>query len=195
VTGEVGVGGGVYNAGRSYHGARDQACEFGHMPINPEPVPCACGRRGCWETMVGLDAFLARAADPDDPVRNLMTDREQRLDELHRRAEAGDDRTLTALGEIAAGLGRGVALLVDAFDPRVVVLGGYFTQFSDYLLEPVQRALDERILSPALGSCEVRPSTYKYTSTVRGGAQYALEAIYQDPAGTMSRTPELSPSP
>lgn len=187
VTGEVGVGGGVYNAGQAYHGSRNRACEFGHMPINPEPAQCVCGRLGCWETMVGLGTFLAHAADPDDPVRNLMTDREQRLAELHRRAEAGDERTLGALREIAAGLGRGVALLVDAFDPRLVILGGYFTQFGDYLLEPVQRTLDERILNPPVGRCEVRASTYKYSSTVRGGAQYALEAVYQDPAGTMNR--------
>lgn len=192
VTGEVGVGGGVYNAGRFYQGAQNRACEFGHMPVNPEPVPCVCGRLGCWETMVGLGAFLARAADPGDTVRNLMTDREQRLAELHRRAEAGDERTLGALREIAVGLGRGVALLVDAFDPRLVVLGGYFHQFGDYLLEPVQRTLNERTLTPAIATCQVRPSTYKYTSTVRGGAQYALEAIYQDPAGALSRAPALS---
>lgn len=191
VTGEVGVGGGVYNAGRPYQGARGRACEFGHMPINPEPVACPCGRLGCWETMVGLGAFLERATDPGDVVRDPLTDRERRLAELHRRAEAGEERTRAALAEIAAGLGRGVALLVDAFDPELVVLGGYFTQFADYLLEPVQRSLDERILTPSTGRCEVRPSTHRYTSTVRGGAQFALEPVFQDPVGTIGRSPGL----
>ncbi|WP_177246717.1 ROK family transcriptional regulator [Actinacidiphila alni] len=192
VTGEVGVGGGVYNAGRFYHGAHDRACEFGHMPVNPEPVPCVCGRLGCWETMVGLGAFLKKAADPTDTVRNTMTDREQRLAELHRRAGAGDERVLGALRDLAAGLGRGLSLIVDAFDPRLVVVGGYFHQFADYLLEPVQRILDERTLAPAVTTCQVRPSTYMYTSALRGAAQYALESIYQDPAGTMNRSPALT---
>ncbi|WP_370374603.1 ROK family protein [Catenulispora sp. GP43] len=191
VTGEMGVGGGVYNGGQPYHGARGRACEFGHMPINPEPVACPCGRVGCWETMVGLGAFLDHATDSGDIVRDPLTDRERRLAELHRRAESGDERTLGALREIAAGLGRGVALLVDAFDPELVVLGGYFTQFADYLLEPVQRAIDERILNPSTGRCEVRPSTHRYTSTVRGGAQFALEPVFQDPVGTIGRSPAL----
>lgn len=191
VTGEVGVGGGVYSGGQPYQGSRGRACEFGHMPINPEPVTCPCGRIGCWETMVGLGAFLDHATDSDDAVRDPLTDRERRLAELHSRAEAGDERTLAALREVAAGLGRGVALLVDAFDPEIVVLGGYFTQFADYLLEPVQRTIDERVLAPSAGRCEVRPSTYRYTSTVRGGAQFALEPVFQDPVGTLARSPEL----
>jgi predicted NBD/HSP70 family sugar kinase len=84
-----------------------------------------------------------------------------------------------------------VALLVDAFDPELVVLGGYFTQFADYLLDSVQRTIDERVLAPSTGRCELRPSTYRYTSTVRGGAQFALEPLFQDPVGTVGRSPAL----
>ncbi|MGW8557695.1 ROK family protein [Streptomyces tubercidicus] len=186
VTGDIGVGGGIVMGGREHQGFRGATCEFGHMPLDPDSVPCVCGRRGCWETMIGLGALLTLAADPDDVVRAPWTDRERRLAEIRRRAEAGDVRTLAALRQVAADLGRGVALLVDIVSPELVVLGGYFAYFGDYLLDQVQHTIDERVLHPATGGCRVALSTNRFTAAVRGGAQLALEGVFQDPARVAS---------
>ncbi|MFC4855389.1 ROK family protein [Actinophytocola glycyrrhizae] len=70
LTGETGVGGGVMVGGRLLRGAAGFSGEIGHMPLNPGGDLCGCGRRGCWETMVGLSALLRMAATPDDPVRD-----------------------------------------------------------------------------------------------------------------------------
>ena len=182
VTGEIGVGGGIVTGGREHQGFRGATCEFGHMPLNPDSIPCVCGRRGCWETMIGLSALLTLAADPDDPVRDPWTDRKQRLAEVRRRAEAGDARTLAALRQVAVDLGRGVALLVDILHPELVILGGYFAYFGDYLLEQVQHTIDERTLDPDTDECRVALSVHRFTSAVRGGAQLALESVFQDPS-------------
>lgn len=187
ITGDIGVGGGIVSSGQEMLGFRGAACEIGHMPFNPEPVLCGCGRRGCWETLIGLSGLLAHAADPDDAVRDPWTDREQRLAEIRRRAEAGDERTLAALREISASLGYGTALLVDILDPKLVVFGGYFAYLGDFLLEDIQRTLDSRILGSAVGSATVARSKHRFTSALRGGAQLALEAVYQDPSSVNRR--------
>jgi predicted NBD/HSP70 family sugar kinase len=88
----------------------------------------------------------------------------------------------------AKGLARGSALLVDVFDPRLVVLGGYFTQFGDFLLDTVRRTIAERAFNPDTACCEVRLSTYRFDSTIRGAAQHALEAILLDPAKAMANS-------
>lgn len=133
VTGETGVGGGIISGGRLHRGASGFAGEIGHMPLDPGGALCACGRRGCWETMVGLTALLRLAAAPGDPVHDPSLDLEARLRDLQGRAAAGDTRTLEALDRIADGLGLGLALLVDVLNPRAVVLGGYFTYFGAHL--------------------------------------------------------------
>ena len=181
VTGEVGVAGGVIAGGREHHGAHGAALEIGHLQLNPEPVPCTCGRHGCFETMVGLGALLRLAADVGDPVRDPWTDREQRLSEIRRRAEAGDPRTLAALHQVAASLGSGVTMLVSILDPELVILGGYFAFLGEYLIDEVQRAVDDRVLSSDADTCTVALSAHGSTSAVRGGAQLSLEAVFQDP--------------
>ncbi|MBF9073114.1 ROK family transcriptional regulator [Streptacidiphilus sp. NEAU-YB345] len=189
VTGETGVGGGIITGGQLMRGARGFAGEIGHMPLAPGPDghPCACGRRGCWETMVGLGALLRHAADADDPVHDPSLDVESRLADLRSRADAGDERTLAALARVAEDLSVGLALLVDVLNPRAVVLGGYFAVFAEYLLGPVREGVARRVMAADSGGCEVLPSTLGFTAPARGGAFLALDAVYQDPSGVAAR--------
>ncbi|MFC1418108.1 ROK family transcriptional regulator [Streptacidiphilus cavernicola] len=184
ITGETGVGGGIISGGQLMRGARGFAGEIGHMPLDPGGRPCACGRVGCWETMVGLGTLLRHAADAGDPVHDPSLDVESRLADLRRRADGGDPRTLDALTRIADDLALGVALLVDVLNPRAVVLGGYFAVFADYLLPRVRDGVARRVIAADSGGCEVLPSTLGFTAPARGGAYLALDAVYQDPSGT-----------
>ena len=41
---------------------------MGHIGLDPAGAPCRCGRRGCWETLVGFDTVLAMYHDQGLPV-------------------------------------------------------------------------------------------------------------------------------
>lgn len=186
ITGETGVGGGIISDGRLLQGSAGFAGEIGHMPLAPDGSPCVCGRVGCWETMVGLTALLHRAAPPHDPVRDPSVDLEERLTELRRRADAGDAATLAALGRIADGLALGMALLADVLNPRAIVLGGYFTHFGDHLTDRVRAGFAARVMAPEAGGCEIVLSSLGFSAAARGGAQLALDRVFQDPTGTVT---------
>ncbi|WP_392672257.1 ROK family protein [Streptomyces sp. LN785] len=181
VTGETGIGGGIISDGRLLRGSAGFAGEIGHMPLDPTGQPCPCGRRGCWETMVGLAALLRLAAPADDPVHDPTVDLEQRLTELRRRADADDPATRAALDTIADGLALGLALLVDVLNPRAIVLGGYFAHFGDHLIDRVRGELTARVMAPEAGRCDVVLSTLGFSAAARGGAYLALDSVYQDP--------------
>ncbi|MFC8127187.1 ROK family protein [Streptomyces sp. NPDC057302] len=181
VTGETGIGGGIITDGRLLRGSAGFAGEIGHMRLNSAGKTCACGRQGCWETMVGLDAFLDHAAAPDDPVRDATVDLEHRLAELRRRADDGDPATMAALEHIIDGLGLGLGALADLLNPRAVVLGGYFTLFGDHLIDRVQSDLGRRVMAPDAGGCTVMVSTLGFSAAARGGAYMSLDLVYQDP--------------
>lgn len=197
ITGDVGVGGGIMAAGRILRGANGFAGEIGHMPLDPAMRQCACGRRGCWETMVGLAAFLRLAADRGDVVRDPNRPLEDRLRELHRRAAGGDPRTRSALATVGTGLGTGVSILVDVLNPARVVLGGYFAWFGDELVRPVARLVEQRRLNTTAEVCRVVESTLGLTSAARGAAHYSLERVFQDPTTipTRSSGPRLDRRP
>jgi predicted NBD/HSP70 family sugar kinase len=183
VTGETGVGGGIISGGHLLRGASGFAGEIGHMPLDPSGHPCACGRRGCWETMVGLAALVRFATDEGDVVRDPAMDLDRRLAELRERAGAGDARTIAALRRLADNLGLGLALLADVLNPRAIVLGGHFAYFGDHLIDRVRTVVDERVMAPNVGGCEIMLSALGFSAAARGGAYHALEPVYQDPSG------------
>ena len=181
LTGEVGVGGGVIVDGRLLRGASGFTGEVGHVPLGDPERLCGCGRRGCWETTVGLATLLREAADEDDPVHDPERDLVDRLTEIERRAGAGDVRTLAALHRVGVSLGTGAALLINVFNPQVVVLGGYFAVLGRFLLEPMTAELRSRVFGPGLAGARVICSRLGFTAAVRGGAHVALESVFADP--------------
>lgn len=176
LTGEVGVGAGIIVDGRLVRGYAGFSGEVGHLPLDPALTPCNCGRRGCWERVVGLAPFLEQADGGGDPRRPI----EDRLLELRDRAAEGDPRTLAALATVAENLAIGLGILVDVLNPRLVVLGGYFAYFGDHLLPPVAAALRARRIDDGM-SVEVTTSQLGLLATARGGALLALEDVFDDP--------------
>ncbi|MEO6791868.1 MAG: ROK family protein, partial [Ornithinibacter sp.] len=148
--------------------------------LDPERRPCNCGRTGCWETMVGLAAFLRRATTDDDPVNDPGHPLAERMATLRSRADAGDEGTITALRAIASDLVSGLSILIDVLNPRAVVLGGYFAFFGEYLIGPVTAGLDARAMD-AGSAALVTISRLGLLSAARGGAHLALERVFQDP--------------
>ncbi len=181
LTGAVGVGGGVVAGGHLMRGGHGYSGEVGHMPVAPPGRTCGCGRTGCWETVVGLTALLHKATDRDDPVRDPSLDVEQRLAGITRRAEAGDARTLSALKDVGTWLGIGGAILVNILNPDVLVLGGYFAVLGPWLKEPLEKAIQERVIAPDGGGCRVVRSELGFAAAVRGGAQISLDQVFVDP--------------
>jgi predicted NBD/HSP70 family sugar kinase len=58
----TGVGAGLVLEGALLHGHRSAAGEIGHVVVDPEGALCACGRRGCLETVLAVP-HLKQAAD------------------------------------------------------------------------------------------------------------------------------------
>ncbi|KAA2251192.1 ROK family transcriptional regulator [Solihabitans fulvus] len=193
LTGEVGVGGGVIAGGALLRGATGFTGEVGHLPLDPVGLPCGCGRRGCWETQVGLAALLREVAPPGDPVADPATDLETRLLLVRDRAAAGDARTLAALDRIGTDLGVGASILVNVLNPAAVVLGGYFALLGEWLAPPARAELAARVLAPDCGGCRLLLSDLGFTAAVLGGAHAALDRVFADP--TLAPTDDSDPDP
>ena len=181
LTGDFGIGGGVVAGGLLVRGVGGFAGEIGHMAMDPLGPYCSCGRRGCWETQVGLGALLHACADPDDPIRDPALDLDQRMRMIRARAEQHDRRTLDALHKIGITLGVGVSYLVNLLNPAVVVLGGYFAALPEWLVEPIRNQVVAHVLAPGAGGARVVGSRLGFTASTTGGALASLRRVLEDP--------------
>jgi fructokinase len=118
----TGCGGGLVAGGSLIAGARRIGGEWGHNPLpspSPEELavpPCWCGRQGCLETWLSGTAL---AAD-----HNRVTGEQLSAHHIAAAAEAGSTTARASLDRHAHRLARGLATIVNVFDPDVIVLGG-----------------------------------------------------------------------
>ena len=170
LTGTVGVGAGIIEAGTLVRGAEGFAGEVGHMPVGDPTVPCGCGRTGCWEASIGLHAMLRAVgmAELGTPLASAEAVAVRaRTDELMRRR----------LARVGSDVGLGLAVLAQVLDPAVVVLGGYFVPLGDLILDPARRTLDERLLGPARGP-ELRLGALGIEAAALGAAEQVFSDVF-----------------
>jgi predicted NBD/HSP70 family sugar kinase len=174
ISGNVGVGAGVISGGHRLEGAAGHAGEVGHISFDPGGRPCHCGSRGCWETVVGAPAIAAAIDLPDDEVLRLG----DALDQY-----AVPPRPLRA---IADNLGRGLGAVVNAYNPSVVILGGYFAPLFRMLRAEVGAGLAERAMAPALESVRLSLPGLGPDSVLLGAAEIAFEPVFSDPVASLA---------
>jgi len=177
VFGEVGVGAGIVVDGELYRGAHGFGGEFGHLTVDPDGEPCACGSQGCLETLVGQEAIARRAGLSIDSGKRTWSVTAA----LVRRARSGDPAVLGALSDAGRWLGVGLASAVNLLDLDVVVLGGCFGPLAPWLALEVEKALHNRVLSAAWSACELRSSTIGELAAVRGAAALTLRELVAAP--------------
>ncbi|MFC6153321.1 ROK family protein [Nocardioides yefusunii] len=184
VTVGTGIGGGLVVHGRLTRGANGMAAEYGHMTVVPDGLPCECGGQGCWEQYASGRALVraARAAhlafvEPDSSGAgsNARTLLEEQCDgDLARldgpmvtaAAQAGDSSALEAFEVVGSWLGAGLANLVAALDPELVVVGGGVSRAGDLLLAPAREALAQHLVG---GSHRVVPDVVAAVTGAEAG--------------------------
>ncbi len=134
VTLGTGIGVGIYLDGELRRGSGN-AGEAGHMTVDPSGEQCACGRRGCWETLVSgrrFDRVAAALVGPSNSAANLV-----------EAALNGHTEARRYFDEAGVRLGAGIETIVLLLDPELVVVGGAAAGAGDLLLDPVRRMLSQ----------------------------------------------------
>jgi predicted NBD/HSP70 family sugar kinase len=173
VSGNVGVGAGIITGGHRLEGAGGYAGEVGHLRFNPDGRPCHCGSRGCWETEVGAHAIAEAIHCPPDKVAQL----DEILD--------GFDKPSPELRATGTALGQGLATIVNLFNPRMVVLGGYFRSLYTLVGAEVDAGLADRALPAPLESVTLSLPGLGSDSPLLGAAEIALEPLFVDPVAAL----------
>ena len=184
VTMGTGIGGAVVLSGRILRGHNGMAGEFGHMQVVPGGHACECGGTGCWEQYTSGNALVRYARGRlDAATREDQSLLEQLCDDdpskltgpmVTRAAEAGDALALQSFDVVGEWLGVGLANLVAAFDPQLLVIGGGVSAAGDLLLDPARAALERSLVGA--GHREVPPvlrSAFGPESGVVGAATLA----------------------
>lgn len=149
----TGLGAGLIVNGRILHGASDTAGEIGHWRLAPSG-PIGFGKAGSWEGFASGAGLVELAAQMFPQRWTTATPIRQLVDMMLL-----NDPDALQVAEVAGQwMGRGLALLVDAFNPQVIVLGSLAVVLGERILAPARRLLAIEGLPPAVAACQVIPA-------------------------------------
>jgi glucokinase len=180
----TGVGGGVVVDGHLLEGATNSTGEIGHTMLVAGGRKCTCPHRGCLEAYVGGWAIeeRARARARRSPASAKRLIREAgavtRITPraLERAARAGDPFSRALVEEFASEFAAGVVGLVNAFNPRRVIVGGTVAEgFPEYLHRA--RVAVREGCQPAAALAQVVPSRLGPDAGILGAAWLARSSL------------------
>ncbi len=181
ITVSTGIGGGVIVDGRLMRGANGNAAELGHLTLNIDGPACPCGANGCLEMYASGTAIARRTreaiqAGAHSQILNLAGSVEEITTHHILTALEKDDALAQKIwNETTEYLGRGLAVVINSFNPEVIVVGGGVTAAGDLLFKPVrEKAL--RYAFPRLAAvCSIVPAGLGSNVGVVGAAACAFE--------------------
>lgn len=174
VTVGAGVGCGLVVHGELVHGSGGMAGEIGHIALDPEGELCACGNRGCLETIASDRAILAAIARDGGPFVTSVG-------EAALLAREGDERARAAFARAGEALGRALAILANLVNPSRVVLSGEGVIASDLLMDHLVAALDRHTFANFAGIPEIVTRPLSDETWARGAAANVLRHLISRP--------------
>jgi glucokinase len=149
----TGIGAGLIVNGRILRGASDTAGEIGHWRL-AEDGPLAFGKRGCWESFASGAGLIHLAAQMYPSRWSAATPIRELVDGMLE-----SDRDAMEVAAVAGyWMGRGLALLIDALNPQVIVFGSLGVALGERILGPARKVIAEEALPQAVAACELIPS-------------------------------------
>jgi predicted NBD/HSP70 family sugar kinase len=173
-----GVGVAIVMNGEVLRGEHHTAGELGHVSLDPNGPLCACGKHGCWEAFACNSATAARYVDTvsgaraGSPSRGNRARREHtpQVEEIIRRAQLGEPAAVATLTETGRQIGRGLAAVVGAFNPKRIYIGGEVTAAWGLLEPAIRDVLSAEALTDAARATPVyadaNPAEYRLLGAV-----------------------------
>lgn len=142
------------------------AGELGHVIVDPVGRPCGCGRRGCLETYCSATGvartareFLVQRTEPS-LLRNIPADDIVSKD-VYDAAVKGDKLALDIFEFTGSVLGKALANFIAFSSPEAIILFGGLAKSGDYIMKPIQKAIDDNILKIYAGKTKLLLSQLK----------------------------------
>lgn len=179
----TGIGGGVVIEGKLRLGPLGAAGELGHQTILPDGPLCGCGNHGCLETLasgpaIGAEGIRLLRSGLAPKLYDLVGGKAEEVtpSQMSAAAEAGDVAVREVIVRAAAYLGIGIANMVSAIHPDLVVLGGGVACIGPLLLDTVRATVRSRVrMFPVDGVC-IEQSVLAAKAGLYGGIALAVRA-------------------
>ncbi|MBP7504333.1 MAG: ROK family protein [Prolixibacteraceae bacterium] len=179
-----GIGMGLIVNGQLYGGKSGFSGEFGHIPMADNGILCNCGKIGCLETIASAPAIARQAREGvaggnSSLITTLVKGDLQKIttSTVIEAARLGDQFSISLLSQAGFWLGKGMAQLMQVFNPELIIIGGMVAEAGQFMMAPIQQAIYTYANSDISNDTEILFSILGVRAGAIGAAAFALEKL------------------
>ena len=158
----------------AHYGPRSQAGIIAHLPLPDSTEGCPCGRTGCFQISVSEHTLARRAVE----IGAIAT---HDFPALLTAAHAGDEAAVDLLVERARLVGQGAAMLIDVFNPELVVVAEPAVRSLPTALAALRAEIGVSARTQIDATTAVVPSSFPGFTLATAGGSAILNALYRNP--------------
>jgi glucokinase len=175
----TGVGGGIIINNNLYRGFHCAGAELGHISLELEGVPCNCGGKGCLEVYASASAILRNFKN--QCAQNSISVDEEKTDvryifQLYRK---NDPLAVKVITEACYYLGRGLATLINIFNPSMFIIGGGVADAGEIYLSKVRETAYRYAMEKSREHVQIVGAKLGNKAGYLGAISFALESFDQ----------------
>jgi predicted NBD/HSP70 family sugar kinase len=160
-----GVGSGLVFGGQLYRGGGGFAGDIGHLRVREEGEPCACGSRGCLETLISLRGMAAGLQRARPGLRPL---------ELLSFLSSADPEAREMLYGAGWKAGRALFGVVNLLNPEAVLIGGSLAFAGEEMLAGLRDSISTHSQPTATAGLRIERAQHRERAEVLGGLALAF---------------------
>ncbi|HKJ78941.1 MAG TPA: ROK family transcriptional regulator [Prolixibacteraceae bacterium] len=182
-----GIGMGLILNGKLYDGSTGFSGELSHVKMVENGGLCICGKRGCLETITSTNVLV------DLALKGIMEEKVSQLTErfhpnsnrlttedIIAAAKRGDEFSISLLSDVGQNLGKGLAATIQILNPDIIVIGGPVSTANQFVLTPIQQALNQHCLEQIVKNTEVKISEIWEQSGLLGLTAMLFQDIFSE---------------
>jgi len=179
-----GVGIGIICDGQLYYGKSGYSGEFGHSPVFDNEIICHCGKKGCLETEISGNALVRKFKSALENGSISILSGKKAIDEitvddiLMAIIQNEDTLAIEIMEQIGSELGRFLSMLINIFNPELVILGGALAETDMYLRLPARTAIHKYSLSLVSLDMELKMSALGSKAGVIGACYILRDKLF-----------------
>ena len=172
----TGVGSSIVKKGSIIYGATGTAGEIGHVIVDLNGRPCACGAHGCLEAYASRSAIERRIEGALRKGRKscildyLEGGKSITSGMIQKAIERDDELVIQCVTEAAEYLSGGLASVINFVNPKLIVLGGGLIEAVDFFYQKTIKKARAKSLPVRAEKREFKKATLGDFSGVIGAA-------------------------
>ncbi|MFV0377530.1 MAG: ROK family protein [Mangrovibacterium sp.] len=180
-----GLGLGIIVNGEIFQGSNGNSGEFSHIRLMEEGELCECGKRGCLQTIAGARKLLKMAINEIEAgtisrLTNTYKGKTETLtvDAIIQSALDGDELSISLINQLSRNLAWGLSILIQLYNPELILLNGPLTAPKQYLLVTIQQALHQYCMKNILSNVKIEISELASNAGLKGTAVMGFRNLF-----------------